>query len=498
MLKELQNGSDVRGIASAGVQGENVNLTPEAAVKIARGFVRWLQKRTGSGKVRIAVGRDSRISGPAIAEAAMSGAAAEGAEVVDFGMASTPAMFMSTVIGERKADGSVMITASHLPFNRNGLKFFTPQGGLEKEDIAAILQDAEGLSSAVPAVKAPQEDFMEVYCGYLRSKVIDGVGAADREHPLKGYRIVVDAGNGAGGFFAERVLQPLGADTAGSRYLNPDGHFPNHIPNPENETAMKSIMEAVRETKADLGIIFDTDVDRAGAVLSNGEELNRNRLIAMISAILLRDHPGTVIVTDSVTSTGLAAFIKAHGGVHERFKRGYRNVINESIRLNKEGRDSQLAMETSGHGALKENYFMDDGAYLCIKLLIELGKGNRLEDLVSDLQEPAESAEVRMHFNIADFKPEGSRILAELAEETAGHPGWTAAADNHEGIRVNLDDAHGKGWFLLRMSLHEPLMPLNIESDEKGGVAVIAGELFPLMKKQPCLDTEPLRKLAES
>lgn len=133
MLKELQNGSDVRGIASAGVQGENVNLTPEAAVKIARGFVRWLQKRTGSGKVRIAVGRDSRISGPAIAEAAMSGAAAEGAEVVDFGMASTPAMFMSTVIGGRKADGSVMITASHLPFNRNGLKFFTPQGGLERK-----------------------------------------------------------------------------------------------------------------------------------------------------------------------------------------------------------------------------------------------------------------------------------------------------------------------------------------------------------------------------
>ena len=104
--------------------------------------------------------------------------------------------------------------------------------------------------------------------------------------------------------------RPLGANTDGSRYLDPDGSFPNHIPNPENEQAMQSIMDAVREAHADLGIIFDTDVDRAGAVLSDGSELNRNRIIAMLSAILLREHPGTTIVTDSITSTGLAAFIK--------------------------------------------------------------------------------------------------------------------------------------------------------------------------------------------
>lgn len=100
---------------------------------------------------------------------------------------------------------------------------------------------------------------------------------------------------------------------------------------------MDSIREAVLESHADFGVIFDTDVDRAGAVLSNGEELNRNRLIALISAILLREHPGTAIVTDSITSTGLAEFIAAHGGVHRRFRRGYRNVINEALRLNAAG-----------------------------------------------------------------------------------------------------------------------------------------------------------------
>src|SRR5699024_7893524 len=142
-----------------------------------------------------------------------------------------------------------------------------------------------------------------------------------------------------------------------------------------------------------------------------GEELNRNRLIALMSAILLRDHPGTAIVTDSVTSTGLAQFIAQQGGVHHRFKRGYRNVINEAVRLNREGADCQVARGTSGHGALKENYFMDDGAYLMVKLLIELGRGHRLDEMIASLREPAESKEVRLPLLRADFKADGAAVL---------------------------------------------------------------------------------------
>ena len=178
---------------------------------------------------------------------------------------------------------------------------------------------------------------MDTYAKILADKIRIATGS---DKPLEGFRIVVDAGNGAGGFYADKVLKPLGANTDGSRFLEPDGSFPNHIPNPEDKEAMESITEAVKETGADLGIIFDTDVDRAGAVLSDGSELNRNRIIAMLSTILLRDHPGTTIVTDSITSTGLANFIAEKGGIHHRFKRGYRNVINESIRLNNQGQDS--------------------------------------------------------------------------------------------------------------------------------------------------------------
>ena len=167
---------------------------------------------------------------------------------------------------------------------------------------------------------------MSVYAGILTDKIRKATG---EEKPFSGFKIIVDAGNGAGGFYVDKVLAPLGADTQGSQFLEPDGTFPNHIPNPENKEAMQSIVDAVIDTNADFGIIFDTDVDRAGAVDKGGSVLNKNRLIAAISAILLKEFPGTTIVTDSITSSGLADFIKAHGGTHHRFKRGYKNVINE-------------------------------------------------------------------------------------------------------------------------------------------------------------------------
>ncbi len=494
--KKLQNGSDIRGVALEGIEGQHVNLTEEVCRNIGRGFALWLRERLGKDELCVCVGRDSRLSGPALAEWICGAMAAQGIQVTDIGMASTPAMFMSTVTGDKPYDASVMITASHLPFNRNGFKFFTKDGGLEKQDIAAILSNAaDDKVTNLPPAKVESGAFMDDYAAILVDKVRSATG---EQRPLDGFKVVVDAGNGAGGFYVEKVLQPLGADTTGSQFLEPDGSFPNHIPNPEDATAMQAIMDAVAAQKADLGIIFDTDVDRAGAVLSDGSELNRNRIIAMLAAILLREHPGTTIVTDSITSTGLAKFIADKGGVHHRFKRGYRNVINESIRLNNAGQDSQLAIETSGHGALKENYFLDDGAYLVTKLLIELARGKKegytLESLIADLAEPAESKELRLNIIPEDFKTYGQSVLDGLQEYAAKQPGWSIAPNNFEGVRVNLDAEHGNGWFLLRLSLHDPLLPLNIESDVPGGVLTIAKELARFLLSCDGLDTA---KLAE-
>ena len=492
--KKLQNGSDIRGVALEGIEGQHVNLTEEVCRNIGRGFALWLIEKTGKTDLRVAVGRDSRLSGEKLCGYITQALAEQGIKVTDFKMASTPAMFMSTVTDGYKFDGSVMITASHLPFNRNGFKFFTSNGGLEKEDIKTILAYAESDKvTGLPAADIIDGEFMDAYAKILADKIRAATG---EERPLEGFRIVVDAGNGAGGFYADKVLKPLGANTDGSRYLEPDGSFPNHIPNPEDKDAMKSITEAVKETGADFGIIFDTDVDRAGAVLSDGSELNRNRIIAMLSAILLREHPGTTIVTDSITSTGLAKFITEKGGVHHRFKRGYRNVINESIRLNNAGQDSQLAIETSGHGAFKENYFLDDGAYIVTKLLIELARGKKqgytLDSLISSLEEPTESVEYRMNILLEDFKPYGQKVIEDLNEYAKNKDGWSLAPDNFEGVRVNLDENHGNGWFLLRLSLHDPLLPLNIESNQKGGADVIAKEIAGFIKNYDKLDAKAL------
>lgn len=490
--KKLQNGSDIRGVALEGMEGQNVNLTEQACRDIGRGFALWIYKKTGKkSNIRVAVGRDSRLSGPALSAYICDAMCQQGLNVTDFGMASTPAMFMSTVTPGYAYDGAVMITASHLPFNRNGFKFFTPNGGLESADIKEILAyAAENEETGLAPGTFVQGEFMGTYSELLANKIRVATGL---EKPLKNFRIVVDAGNGAGGFYVDKVLKPLGANTEGSRFLDPDGSFPNHIPNPENKEAMDSITEAVKMANADLGIIFDTDVDRAGAVLSDGSELNRNRIIAMLSAILLREHPGTTIVTDSITSTGLANFIKAKGGIHHRFKRGYRNVINESVRLNSLGQDSQLAIETSGHGALKENYFLDDGAYLVTKLLIELARGKKegytLESLIADLEEPAESVEFRMNILLEDFKEYGQKVIDELSVYAANKSGWSLAESNFEGVRVNLDDKHGNGWFLLRLSLHDPLLPLNIESNTVGGAKIIAAELAEFLNNYEKLET---------
>ena len=490
--KKLQNGSDIRGVALEGIEGQHVNLTEEVCKNIGRGFALWLLARLGKNDLRVAVGRDSRLSGEALSGWLCGALAQQGIHVTDIGMASTPAMFMSTVTGDTPYDASGMITASHLPFNRNGFKFFTKDGGLEKQDISAILAGAAGDAvTGLAPVEVSKGTFMDDYSAILVEKVRAATG---EEKPLEGFKIVVDAGNGAGGFYVEKVLQPLGADTTGSQFLDPDGSFPNHIPNPEDKDAMDAIMKAVADNKADFGIIFDTDVDRAGAVLSDGSELNRNRIIAMLAAILTREYPGTTIVTDSITSTGLAAFIEKLGGVHHRFKSGYRNVINEAIRLNTAGQDCQLAMETSGHGAFKENYFLDDGAYIITKLLIELARGKKegytLASLIADLAEPAESREFRFNIALEDFKPYGLEVLEQLKAYAAQQPGWTIAPNNFEGVRVNLDAEHGNGWFLLRMSLHDPLIPLNIESDVPGGGKTIAKELAAFLLKQDKLGTE--------
>lgn len=497
-LANLQNGSDIRGIAIA-TDDLAVNLTIEAVKKIAAGLIRWLRQSNEvtyqAGNLRIGVGRDSRLSGPTLAQSLIEALGDQGVEVIDFGLATTPAMFMATQYEQFVCHAGVMITASHLPYYFNGIKIFSQKGGAEHEDIDFILEHTEPNDNGQTGSQT-SADLLTPYAADLVEKIRQGSGS-QLDQPLAGMKIIVDAGNGAGGFFADKVLAPLGADTRGSQFLDPDGHFPNHIPNPDNKEAMASIKSAVLAEQADLGIIFDTDVDRAAVVTSKGEILNRNNLIAILSQIALAEHPGTSIVTNSPTSDHLKDFIEKLGGKQIRYISGYRNVINRAIQANAAGVDCQLAIETSGHAAFKENYFLDDGTYAAAKILMLLPqlaeKGQSVDDLIADLKQPVETQEVRFKLETEAFKALGKQVIADFANvEVAG---WTINPENEEGIRFTLSAPFGQGWFLLRLSLHEPLLVLQVENDETGHIPAVLKKISRILDNYPEVNQSKLLEL---
>ena len=486
-ITKLQNGSDIRGIAADGVPGEEMDLTKERAGQIAGAFCYWLSKKVQKNPVmlNICVGMDPRISGPELKEGVLEAISLWGAHGSDAGVATTPAMFMATVHPYFEFDGAVMITASHLPYNRNGFKFFTAEGGLEKEDIAEILRLASRYNFIGGVYDEDPVNVMPMYAAYLRQMITQGL--ADVPGYLKGMHIVVDAGNGAAGFFATEVLEKLGADISGSLYLEPDGTFPNHPANPEDKDAMAAVCKAVKENGADLGIIFDTDGDRSAAVAPGGRPIARNEIVALAAALAADDHPGGTVVTDSVTSDELHEFLEKKLGLkHYRYRRGYRNVIGKAKELREQGENAFLAIETSGHAAYSDNYFLDDGAFLAVQIVVNAARlkrdGRDITALIKGLKSPAESEEFRLKIKAEDFAVYGRGVLEDFEKWAEYSKKFEVVKPNYEGVRVNFRLDGRCGWFLLRMSLHDAVMPLNIESDEEGGVEAALAEIREFMK----------------
>ncbi|KAG8382748.1 hypothetical protein BUALT_Bualt05G0109500 [Buddleja alternifolia] len=487
-IRRLQNGSDVRGVALEGEKGRQVDLTPPAVEAIAESFGEWvingLEIESGEA-VRVSLGRDPRVTGGVLSVAVFSGLGRAGCVVFDMGLATTPACFMSTLLPPFNYDASIMMTASHLPYTRNGLKFFTRKGGLTSPEVEEICDKAarkyaNRLAKVSTALRVPptKVDFMSAYAEHLRDIIKQ--------------RIIVNAGNGSGGFFTWDVLDKLGADTFGSLHLNPDGMFPNHIPNPEDKIAMSLTRAAVLENKADLGIVFDTDVDRSGVVDKQGNSINGDKLIALMSAIVLKEYPNTTIVTDARTSMALTRFITDRGGQHCLYRVGYRNVIDKGVKLNEDGVEAHLMMETSGHGALKENHFLDDGAYMVVKIIIEMvrmkveqGSEEGIGSLIKDLEQPLESVELRMNI-ISE-----PRFAKAKGVEEGRIEGWEldscgdcwvsegclvdsndtpAAIDAHMYRAKVSEEKHGEhGWIHLRQSIHNPNIAVNLQSTIPGG-----------------------------
>lgn len=495
-LAKLKSGTDFRGNA---IETDGIlDFTDDVCKHIAYGFAAFLRNKiTNNENLTVAVGHDCRVSAERLKTAFIDALLEEGINVIDVGLASTPAMFMTTV--NFNCDGAVSITASHHPYNKNGFKFFIAKGGLDSPDLDYIIEHCDKSEGIEKKGELSTDDYMKIYAENLREMICKEVNADDYLRPLRDFKIAVDAGNGVGGFYAKKVLEPLGADVSGSVYLDPDGTFPNHMPNPENEEAMDSLKNAVLQSNSDLGVIFDTDVDRAACVFSNGKEINKNALIALMTSIVLKDSPGATIVTDSVTSDELKKFIEDLGGKHHRFKRGYKNVINEAKRLNYfESVDSPLAIETSGHAAMRENYFLDDGAYLITKIIIEAAKLRKedktLMSLLQGFTEPAYAKEARIKITREEFKDYGNKIISELEDFCNQTPDSTVVAkDSHEGVRVSCPQS--MGWFLLRLSVHDPILPLNIEGHSEDGIKNMAKFVYDFLNKYSDLELNKLSEL---
>ena len=234
-LYSLQNGTDIRGVAYKDDKSDlEITLTREDVKNLVRGFATWIIDKDKKDHIKISIGTDSRLTGPDFRQACVEALTEIGVDVVDCGIATTPAMFMSTIIDGYKCDGAIMFTASHMPYVYNGLKMFTSQGCLEKSDLKDVIDIcvAGNFVDGNSKGNLIEKDLIEDYAQILVDKIRAGVDSPENyEKPLAGMKIIVDAGNGAGGFFADKVLARLGADTQGSQFLNPDGMFPNHIPN---------------------------------------------------------------------------------------------------------------------------------------------------------------------------------------------------------------------------------------------------------------------------
>ena len=301
------------------------------------------------------------------------------------------------------------------------------------------------------------------------------------------------------GQLRRRLLQAV--DDVFRGYGFHGGQAPEKQP---GETPLALLTRRVQEEEADLGVLLDTDCDRATLVDHAGKVLSGNRLIALIAAILLDKNPGATIVTDSVTSSGLSRFISEWGGVHYRFRRGSRNVIEEAKRLNDEGIDCPLAIETSGHTAFRDNKFLDDGLYMATWLICEAYDlkrcGKTLSGLIDDLAEPVESTEIRLRIQDEEPLPVARSVIETVLSHTLDNPAWRLATDSREGVRIlfNLEDGVENAFFQLRMSVHEKAtMVLNAESDVPGGVQKILSELYALLSDAPKIDLAPLKKVID-
>jgi phosphomannomutase/phosphoglucomutase len=441
---------DIRGRA----MGDDAPLTPEVARLIGRAFGTYLQRV--EGKNSAVVGRDNRLSSPALAAAAIDGLRESGISVTDIGLVSTPVVYFYAVSLENA--GGLMITGSHLKPDQNGFKLSVGARNLWGDQIQALYDSitSDDFEQGAGAVETrSQDDVLGRYIHEIATKIGDGGGLARR------LRVVVDAGNGTGGLIGPELFRQLGCKVT-ELFCEPDGTYPNHQPDPQVSENMQALSEKVSEVGADIGIAFDGDADRMGAVDELGNMIAADRLLALLARDMLSRNPGASFVADVLSSQVLFDEVTKAGGVPVVWASGHSLVKAKMAEIG-----ALLGGEMSGHIFLAEDYYGFDDAYLAAGRLLNLiaTSGQTLSQLNATMPTLYSTREYRPHCP-DDLK---QTVIDSVGQALQGQ-GKIISVD---GIRVQFE----RGWGLLRASNTEPVLSLRFEGQTEDD-ALVYRQLF--------------------
>jgi phosphomannomutase/phosphoglucomutase len=438
---------DIRGIA-------DIDLTDDNVYKIALGYATYINQ---FGYKEVLVGRDVRLSSERIRDALVAGLLDAGCQVIDLGIIPTPVFYFSAFYYEKNA--GLMITGSHNPKEFNGFKI-----GLNKTTIyGKEIQKLREIIEEEKFVKGKGElsylNPIPDYLSYLKSKV-------KFQNTLK---VVFDPGNGTGGYLLEELLKDYPIEPAFIN-LEPDGSFPNHLPDPTIPEYMKDVISLVNELDASLGIGYDGDCDRIGAVDDKGKIVFGDQLLALYASEIVQKYPKAKIVFDVKCSQGLIEYLNKINATPIMWKTGHSLIKNK---LKEEG--ALLAGEMSGHMFFADDYFgYDDAIYASLRLLkIIADSGKKLSELLADIPKYYFTPEIRI--DCPD--EEKFRVVEEVKKYFKGK----YEIIDIDGVRVIFPD----GWGLLRASNTQPVLVLRFEGKNEKALNKIKELFLTILNKYP-------------
>jgi phosphomannomutase/phosphoglucomutase len=441
---------DIRGIV-----GEDLDAS--VAEGVGRAFASHVRDASGTSAPRIAVGYDNRQTSPELSAALSAGIRAAGGDVVDVGTVPTPVLYWSEVtLG---TDAAVQITGSHNPAEWNGIKMTVGRGSLYGDAIQGLYQ------------RIVDADFSSGSGSYERVEVLDRyiadiAGRFDLARPMK---VAVDCGNGTGSLVAVELLERMGVEVS-SLFCESDGTFPNHHPDPTVDENLEDLIGMVRASPHDLGVAFDGDADRIGAVDETGAIVRGDMLLLLLGLDLLdRRGPGQKLVFDVKCSQALPEVFAAAGGDPIMWKTGH---SLQKLKMKETG--AALAGELSGHIMVADDYFgFDDALYVACRIIALLSRSERtLSERIADFPTYVSTPEIRIDVT-EDAK-------WEIVERAVAHFKAERDVIDVDGARVQFGD----GWALLRTSNTQPVIVARFEARTEERLAEIRGEVAHWLAEQ--------------